>query len=284
MSNHQFPTATSALSAADGSIVCLPIASAAVGACAAICYRAFVESNASVGQSSEYPSAQVARDGLGFSVSQPTRFHLMAVRPGGDSSSEHWVDGIGEVLGVVLMNCTDEAAFLGPLAVSPAEQSRGVGRALMERCIEAAKQRGMDSVRLIANLAVVAPFSLYHSLGFRTCEHVVAVHAHISAAHYEQLSDEMQAAQISVRPMERGDIPACNQLHVATNAFSRVANITASFEAQPSQLKDTPHTDGQQNGTASTITTAAPTVSCFVAVAAGGAIVGYCTGWTKMNH
>ena len=274
-------TLLSPASSIDASIELIPIVPAAVDVCAAICHGSFKHFNASVSLPTEYANVEEARDGINFYISQPTVFHLMAVRATSDSSVVNYVEGIGEVLGLVMMSCADEAGALGPLAVHMGSQSKGIGRALTQRCIDDAKQRGVKSVRLVGLVANITAFSLYQSLGFRQCEYAITVLGHVNAAQYKQLSAEMQSAGITVRPMERDDIDTCNQLHIASNSFSRIADLTHSFESQPSQAKATgeSHSNGQQNGS-----TPAPTVGCWVAVRADGTIVGYCNGWTKFHH
>lgn len=256
----------------------LPISGAAIDACAAICHHSFNHFNRSVALPPESACVEGSRDLIVTRIRRPTSFHLMAARQTADSGVEHWVDGVGEVVGLVIMDTADEAAGLGPLVVSRSVQSGGVGRALMERCIDEARQRRIRSLRLIAIVANIASFSLYHSLGFRAHDYMVAVQGHITAAHHQQLSGEMRAAGVDIRPMARDDIAACNQLHIATNSYSRLAGLTFSFESQPSQQKSKGD-DERLNGAADV-----PTVGCYVAVRSGGAIVGYCTGWVKSSH
>ena len=245
--------------------------------CAALNFSSVSHFNASVGQPPELPSLQANHDAIQSRISRPTTVHLMAVRQTVDSRVDHWLEGVGELLGIVLMDCSNEVAGLGPLVVGTSVQSRGVGRALTQRCMEEAKQRGVQSVRLQQVVANVASFSLYHSLGFRACEYMVALQGHVSAAHHKRLGDEMQADGINIKAMERDNIAVCNQLHVATNSVSRLAGIVGSFDLQPSQQQ-------KVGGAQPNCSTAAPTVGCYVAVNAGGGIVGYCTGWGKASH
>ena len=273
-------TSASTLAARDPSLVYLPISPAALDVCTAICYHSFNNFNRSVSQPVETSSLEVSRSLIVTRISRPTTFHLMAVRQTTDSGVEYWVDGVGEVLGLVLMDCADEVAALAPLVVSTSAQGRGVGRALVERCMEEARQRRITSIRLIAIVANIASFSLYHSLGFRTYQYLVALAGHVTAEQYKQLSDEMQAAGVSVRAMQRDDLAACNQLHIATTSFSRLAGLTHSFDSQPAQRQlAVAASDAQQNGAA-----AGATTGCYVAVRDGGRIAGYCTGWVKSSH
>ena len=253
-----------------------PISEAVDDALTAILFTAFNSFTHSVGLPDELASLDMARGFVVHGRTSPATFHLMATRPSNDSGAEHYVHGVGEVLGMVYMDCGDEAWGIGPVAVSPSAQGRGVGRALMLRCLKEAKQKRVQSVRLVGTVANNAAFALYHSLGFRACEYMVDVHGHFPADRYSLLVDEMRADGISVRPMTRDDLVACDQLHVATTSFSRLAGITSSFDAQPSQQAQS---NGQPHETGT-----APTVSCHVAVDASGALVGYSTGGSFMDH
>ncbi len=261
-----------ASSSPDASLAYLPISSAAIGACAAVMHSSFSRFGRSVSQPSDFPTPDAGCGFIGFYVSRPDCLHLMAVRRSADSSVENFVEGVGEVLGMAMMDCGDEAAGLGPVAVSPAAQGQGAGRELMLRCLAEAKRRRIASTRLIAVVANITSFSLYHSLGFRVHEYMVEVHSHVSAVHYKQLSDEMRAASISVRPMQRDDIAACSQLHVASTSYSRLPGLSISFESQASQRKQAEGSGPDDSSTD------APIVTCHVAVSSGGAILGYCAG------
>ena len=252
--------------AADGSLAYLPVTESAALACSAMFGASFNARTRALGLPNELPTA--AHDYrpvvLGL-LSRPGNWDVMAVRVGAaDTGTEQWVDGLGEVLGAAFMDCGDEAWGIGPIAVSPSAQGRGVGRALMQRCLEEAKQKGVQSVRLVGTVSNIASFGLYHSLGFRACEYMVDVHGHILAEKYTLLDDERRADGISLRPMTRDDIAACSQLYIAANSFSRLAGITGSFEQQ-----------GAGGG---------PAVSCYVAVDENDKVVGYSTGATFMDH
>ena len=270
-------SATPTDSPPDAAIVYLSISPAAVDVCASVVHHSFNNFNRTVNLPAESASIAGSRELVVSRLSRPTTFHLMAVKPTADSVVEHYVEGVGEVVGVVMMDLADEAAGLAPLVVNTLAQSRGVGRELMLRCIGEADRRGVKSIRLIAIVANVASFSLYHSLGYRACEYAVAVQSHFTEAHHKQLAHDMLAAGINIRPMQREDLAACNQLHVATMCVSRLAGITHSFDSQPSQ-REQPISATAHSGSPG------PTTGCWVAVGSGGALVGYCTGWIKNSH
>jgi ribosomal protein S18 acetylase RimI-like enzyme len=56
--------------------------------------------------------------------------------------------------------------YLAELYVAPALRGRGLGRALMERAVELARERGADYLDLVTGEGDTAARSLYESLGF----------------------------------------------------------------------------------------------------------------------
>ena len=251
-------TCSSPLSMANAPVVYVPIEAAAMDACSTVGYQAFARFSLSISQPADFPSAAIYCLVIQARLSKPDTFHLMAVVQNTESSADNFVTGLGQVVGSVLMECEDEVAAIGPISVDSSTQSRGIGRQLMKLCLAEAARRKFSSVRLINTVSNITAFGLYHSLGFRACEYMVAVKGNISAEQQRQLSKEMESEGVSVRPMEAKDVAACNQLHIATTSFSRLAGITHSFESQLSL----------------------PSVCCFVAVDCNDAIVGYCDGFS----
>ena len=72
----------------------------------------------------------------------------------------------GEVIGVGWVHRRGPVATIGPLAVDPRAQGRGVGRQLFERCIEAAGP-GVPQVRLVQESHDATSLGLYLRAGFR---------------------------------------------------------------------------------------------------------------------
>jgi ribosomal protein S18 acetylase RimI-like enzyme len=60
----------------------------------------------------------------------------------------------------------DGEAGIRMLAVSPAAQGRGVGRALTAACVELARRAGRDRIALHTSLTMPAAIHLYESMGF----------------------------------------------------------------------------------------------------------------------
>ena len=275
---------TSSPSPGESAVVYLPIGAAAIEACGVVGYEAFARFSSSVAQPPYFSSPVIYRDSILAELDKPTTFHLMAVRPHADSGADNFVAGVGQVLGSVIMDCADEAAAIGPISVSSSTQSRGIGRRLMELCLVEAARRHFSSVRLCNIVANITAFSLYHSLGFRAREYTVAVRGHIGASQQKQLSGEMEAEGVSVRPMRQEDIAACNQLHVATNSFSRLATIAHSFHTQLSQRTLLGDTKGSTRDEGNGDGYQQPSECCLVAVDRDGNVIGYCDGYDVDSH
>ena len=72
----------------------------------------------------------------------------------------------GEVVGVAWIHPRGAVATLGPVAVEPRAQGRGIGRRLVDRCLEVAG-RGVPQVRLVHESFNAASLGLYIRTGFR---------------------------------------------------------------------------------------------------------------------
>lgn len=88
--------------------------------------------------------------------------HLLAFDPLGGSVAE--LDG--ELVGMAWVHVRGPVATIGPVAVEPRLQGQGIGRRLVERCIERAGPR-VPQVRLVHESYNAASLGLYLRAGFR---------------------------------------------------------------------------------------------------------------------
>lgn len=105
--------------------------------------------------------------GLPSTVSTPAESrsylrYLLALDPLGGIVAEER----GEVVGIGWVHRRGPVATIGPLAVLPRCQGRGIGRRLLERCIEAAGG-GVLQVRLVQDSVNTVSLGLYLRAGFR---------------------------------------------------------------------------------------------------------------------
>ena len=107
------------------------------------------------------------RHGLPPSVTSPADSrsyvrHLLAFDPLGGTVAEE----DGELVGMAWVHPRGPVATVGPVAVEPRAQGRGIGRRLLERCIEAAGPR-VPQVRLVHEAYNSSSLALYLRSGFR---------------------------------------------------------------------------------------------------------------------
>ncbi len=88
--------------------------------------------------------------------------HLLAFDPLGGAVVE--LDG--EIVGMAWVHVRGPVATIGPVAVDPRVQGRGLGRRLVERCIESAGPR-VPQVRLVQESYNATSLALYLRTGFR---------------------------------------------------------------------------------------------------------------------
>jgi GNAT superfamily N-acetyltransferase len=105
------------------------------------------------------------------------------------------------LVGSNFLSCTDAVGGVGPIAVDPAFDGRGIGRVLMNDVLGYAKRNGMEQVRLQQDSFNTKSFSLYASLGFDARTPVGLMDAKPAAA-----------PDPAVRPATAADLPALEEL------------------------------------------------------------------------
>jgi ribosomal protein S18 acetylase RimI-like enzyme len=79
-----------------------------------------------------------------------------------------WV-AVGEdaVVGVLVLVAEPETMLIENVAVDPARQGEGIGRALLDHAEEEARARGLGAVRLYTHVEMVGNINLYRQIGYR---------------------------------------------------------------------------------------------------------------------
>lgn len=119
----------------------------------AICFEAFRRIATQHAFPPDFPSPEVASGLLGELLADPTVHSVVAERD-------------GRVVGTNFLWEGDAIAGVGPITVDPEAQDASIGRRLMERVLERARERGFAGVRLVQAAYHQRSLSLYTKLGF----------------------------------------------------------------------------------------------------------------------
>jgi ribosomal protein S18 acetylase RimI-like enzyme len=83
------------------------------------------------------------------------------------AADQTWVlENGGEIVGLVVLEETPEFLLLDNIAVQPAAQGKGFGRALISFAEREAMRRGYDELRLYTHVLMTENIALYQRLGF----------------------------------------------------------------------------------------------------------------------
>jgi len=160
-----------------------------------ICYRAFKDISDKHGFPTDFESVEFAQMVISGGIANENGY-ANAAR----------VDGT--LAGSNFFSFTDEVAGVGPISVDPQLQGGGVGRLLMEDMLRAAKEQGIERVRLMQDAFNMTSLALYASLGFET-KHPCALLEPVP------LRDE------NARPMEARDLDVVEGLSREVYKVSR---------------------------------------------------------------
>jgi ribosomal protein S18 acetylase RimI-like enzyme len=72
----------------------------------------------------------------------------------------------GNILGLIVLGVSDEGFLVDNVAVDPAHQRVGVGKALLEHAEIAARDAGFDSIYLYTHERMVENLALYSRIGY----------------------------------------------------------------------------------------------------------------------
>jgi len=72
----------------------------------------------------------------------------------------------GVIAGLIVLRVTDEGFLVDNVAVDPAHQGTGIGRALLEFAEGAARRQGFDSVHLYTHERMTENLALYSCIGY----------------------------------------------------------------------------------------------------------------------
>lgn len=186
-----------------------PAGHADADACGHICYEAFKAVNERHGFPLPFPSMEAAAHRVGTFIRHPSFFGVVA--ESGDD---------GQIVGFSFLSERDPIRAVGPVAIDPAVQSRGIGRRLMEAVLERA--RGARGVRLLQDAFNMQSLALYASLGFEARELVVTLTG---------VPTSPPLPGWEVRSLTEADLPACAALHERVHGYPRTNELREALSA-----------------------------------------------------
>lgn len=128
----------------------------------------------------------------------------------------------GRVLGTCFIDQRDEIGGIGPIAVDPGTQSKGIGRTLMAHVMDRA--RAARGLRLAQDAFNPASASLYAALGFDFRDPLLLVSGRAQGA---------PPPGIAVRRATPADIGAASALHRRAHGIDRRGEIGDCFAHMP---------------------------------------------------
>ena len=91
----------------------------------------------------------------------------------------------GEIVGTAsLLKVTEQVFELGKMAVTDKVQGRGIGKILLEHCLDVAKQKSLEKLILYSNTKLASAIHLYRKYGFTEVE--------LEQGHYERANIKME--------------------------------------------------------------------------------------------
>lgn len=162
-----------------------------------ICFEAFKSIHDKHAFERDFPTPEAGQGVIDFLVSRDD-FHGVAAL----------LDG--KPVGSNFISFTDPVAGVGPITVDPERHERGIGRALMNAVLDAARERGVETIRLMQDSFNSRSLSLYASLGFDVREPVALMQA-----------VPVDVANATIRPAVSEDVAAMDALCVEKYKVSR---------------------------------------------------------------
>ncbi len=172
-----------------------------------ICYEGFKSISGQHNFPADFPTADAAIDLMSFLVSAPFIYSVVAEIDGrGVGSNFLWENGA--------------IAGVGPITIDPQFQNADIGRALMLRVLERAREQRFAGVRLVQAAYHQRSLALYTKLGFDAREPLSTMQG--------QPIREMVPGY-AVRAASANDLDACNRLALRIHGHHRGQELSAAI-------------------------------------------------------
>jgi predicted N-acetyltransferase YhbS len=175
-------------------------------ACGRILYAAFRDVAEHHNFPPDFASVQQATQVASYLINHPQFYGIVA-------------ESGGRLVGSNFLTEADAIRAVGPISVDPGAQARGVGRQLMEAVL--ARAAAAAGVRLVQDAFNSVSMALYASLGFEVREPLVLL-AGTPAG--------MPRSDVTVRPLQLADIPACATLCAQVHGAERSQELRNAID------------------------------------------------------
>jgi len=189
-----------------------PASEADADECGRICYEAFRAFSERHGYPSIFPSVEASTRRVAGFIRHPGVFAVVA-----ESNS-----GGGQILGINFLSERDPIRAIGPIAIDPAVQGRGIGRRLMEAAL--GRAHGARSVRLVQETYNLQSLSLYAALGFDVKELFVVMAG--------SPTNTARLPEWQVRPLTEEDMQECEALHERVHGYTRTNELLDTLASE----------------------------------------------------
>ena len=193
-----------------------PATPADVAACGRICFDGFRTFNDRHGFPPDFPSVEAASGLMTMLFSHPGVFGVVA-------------EVNGRVVGSNFLWEAEPVMGVGPITVEPTEQGRSVGKRLMQRVLERARERNAASVRLCQAAFNTRSMSLYTKLGFDVREPLVCMQG-------EPIRDPGAVPGHRVREATWDDVDGCCELARRVHGHERRAELEFGISQGPARV------------------------------------------------
>lgn len=172
-------------------------------ACGTICYNAFKTIAEAHNFPPDFPSPDVAIGVLGWMLSHPGFYSVIAELD-------------GRVVGSNFLDERSAIAGVGPITIDPAAQNKAVGRRLMEDVHERAAQKNFAGVRLLQGAYHTRSLSLYTKLGYDVREPLACL---------QGPALNVAIPGYTVRAASESDLEECNRLCQQVHGHDRGGDL-----------------------------------------------------------
>jgi predicted N-acetyltransferase YhbS len=176
--------------------------------CGRVTFQAFQALADQHGFPRDFPSVEAATSVVSM---------LMAT-PGFDDfvAEEHH-----RIVGVNFVDLRSRIAGVGPIAVDPKAQNRGIGRTLMQAVIDDATKQNVEGIRLVQAAYHNRSLCLYTRMGFQAREPLSVM---------QGPALNLRVPECHVRRAVKSDFEACNDICNIVHGFDRAVELKSAID------------------------------------------------------